>query len=153
MTQPRGQLACFRIYPEAGSGLFYRVRVFQSERTLRHYLKSGPVARTLGHYGRAMCSNWLRIRIDESGRQRLQPDMGEILLTVRNLGTEVITHECTHAALNWSQRVGFDPFDSKQKRGRLVSASVGEERFCYGLGQMARQIAVQGYKRGLIQDA
>lgn len=73
--------------------------------------------------------------------------MGEILLVKGWVGTEVISHECTHAAFGWSRRIGLRvSFESASGR-----CSDDEERFCYGLGQMASQIGSQVWMRGLVE--
>lgn len=152
MKIPAGQLAFFRIYPEKGkSRLYFDVRVFASVKAIRRYVKASDMpSRTLGRYGLAMCSSWIRIRI-RKGRlsPRRLPDMGEILFPVRGLTAGVIAHECTHAALAWAARVGLNPVERKFARGDHLWASKAEERFCYGLGELNRQIAVVIWDKGL----
>ncbi len=149
MTTPTGQVAYFRVFPESTSRLHYRVRVFTSERALRAYLRSGDLSRSLGRYGRALCSSWQRVRLTAKG-ERLLPDMGEILLTTRWLGTEVLAHECTHAAVHWAQRIGLQPMSDETVVRRRKLASPEEERFCTGLGRMVRQLVSGLYARKLV---
>jgi hypothetical protein len=145
---PRGQLAYFRIYPERRSRLHYRVRVFASVAAIRRYLKASRVPqRRLGRRGLAMCSTYTMQR-RRAGRWRTLPVMGEIVFPRRGLRAGVIAHECTHAALGWAARIGFTPIDTPATRRRHLWVSADEERFCYGVGEMNRQIAVQIWKRG-----
>lgn len=147
MSAPRGQLAYFRVFPEPTSRLHYRVRVFESTAALRKYLTRGrlPWRRSLGRYGRAMCSSWQRLK-----GGKMSPDCGEILFVKAWLGMEVITHESTHAAVNWANRIKLTFDRDPIVRGRSKLASPDEERFCYGLGQLAKQIAARLYERKLL---
>lgn len=147
-TKPDGQLAAFRLYPEKGkSGLYVLVRVFRSERTMRRYIATGPVPRRLGRYGRAMSSSWTAMRM-QGGRMRVLPELGEIVVPVKRLGNEVISHECAHSALAWADRLGIDPMAQKKSNGHHFAASPDEERFCYGLGQMVKQFVSRCYDFG-----
>jgi hypothetical protein len=147
-----GLLASFRVFPDPErSRLHFRVKVFRSNRAMRAYLSGRDVRGSLGRYGIALCTTWTRESYRGS-RRRMCLDMGEITLAHPHLGTEVVAHECTHAAIQWAQRVGLQPLAEKvsttRAPGRMASAD--EERFCYGLGQMAAQIARQLWKRELI---
>ncbi len=149
----RGELTAFNVYPErARSRLHYRVRVFKSERALKAYLRTGPLGRRLGRYGRAMCSSWRTVRTLKNKRTRVLQDMGELLFTVRCLGTEAITHECTHAALNWAERIRLPMARINVRRGKTNYAGATEERFCYGLGQLTRQVVQGLYDRKVLVD-
>lgn len=141
-------LATFKVRPEPKqSRLFYYVRVFRSERALRRYLSRSPFPRVLGRYGRAMCSSFDAIKVLEDGREYKTPEMGEILIPKARLGSEVISHECTHAALGWAQRIKLDPMTKPSRsQSGILAASSAEERFCYGLGQMVRQLIAHGYR-------
>jgi hypothetical protein len=145
---PHGQLACFRIYPERGrSRLHFDVRIFQNIRAIRAYLKASRLPdRRLGRYGKALCSTYRIIRADHT-----LPVMGEILMPVRWLGAGLIAHECGHAALGWASRIQLNPVVDAVPRRGVLCASDTEERFCYGLGELNRQIIVQLWDRGLVK--
>jgi hypothetical protein len=144
------EIATFRIYPEKRtSRLYFQVRVFSSVTAIRRYLKYSDLnRRTLGRYGLAMCSTFDVLK-GKRGRWRKQPIMGEILFPVRGLRAGVIAHECTHAALGWARRIGLNPVSAAVKQGRCLVADANEERFCYALGELNRQIAIQIWERGL----
>ena len=71
------------------------------------------------------------------------------MFPVRGMRAGVIAHECTHAALGWAKRIGLNPISAAVTRGGCLIADADEERFCYGLGELNRQIAVQIWERGL----
>lgn len=146
MKEPAGQIARFRIYPEKTSRLYYDVRVFTSVRATRAYLRHSPIPRTLGRSGLAMCSTFTAMVVSPTGRRTL-PKCGEIVFPVRALRAGVIAHECTHAALGWARRIGLQfTAETVTRRGWVSPA---EERFCYALGELNRQVAVQVWDRGL----
>lgn len=153
MPNLSGQLCAFNIYPEPRkkSRLFFKVRIFRSKAALQAYLHSHRHHyRSLGRYGLAMCSKWKVTRFRKNGRARTTPEMGEILFIRRQLRMGIIAHEVTHAALEWSLRVRLNPHEgapTRRYRGEH-RCSENEERFCYGLGEMARQVAVQIWERG-----
>jgi hypothetical protein len=139
-------LASFRIYPEPASALYFRVRVFASEAALALYVAADDLARPLPQGTRALCTRWTRDRRLANGRTRLLPDLGEILLTRGAIDAEVISHECTHAAIGWAQRVGLSPF----REPHPACASPDEERFCYGVGRLTAQIVTTLTARALL---
>jgi hypothetical protein len=137
MIRPFGQVAAFRVFPESRSGLFYRVRLFDSERALGQYLRSDDIDRSAAYGARALCSRWTRTRTTANGRTRTMPDMGEILFVVRSLDAEVVSHEVGHAAIGWAQRIGIRPFGTGTD---CQYAGPDEERYCYALGRMVLQV-------------
>lgn len=149
MKHPVGQIAYFRVYPEPKrSRLHFKVRIFTSQRAMREYLRASELPRSLGRYGRAMCSTWDRVTVGKTMRKH--PEMGEMVFPVSHLGMEAIAHECTHAALGWAKRIALNPVvDGVPSRLGSRACAVDEERFCYALGQMGRQISSQIWKRGL----
>lgn len=150
-TTPAGQLAFYRVYPERGSRLHFRVRIFRSLRAMRRYLAADPFHRTLGRHGKAMCSTWTRHRVRRGRRSRITDEMGEIVIPRAWLGAGVIAHEATHAALGWARRIGLQGvLDAAGRPGRV---SDPEERFCRALGEISRQIAVGLYDRRILIEA
>lgn len=75
--------------------------------------------------------------VNEKGRTIWQKTLGTIFFHRERLGMEVITHEATHAAVRWAERRGItiapDP--------KAGPATDNEERFCYAVGRIAKQIA------------
>jgi hypothetical protein len=134
----RPEVACFRVFPEPGSWLFYRVRVFATEDTLRHYLAADrDVDRTAAFHSRALCTRWTRTRVLANGRTRTCPDMGELLFVLPLIDSEVISHECSHAAIGWAQRVGLRLLHDAPG---VQYARADEERYCYALGRMVKDV-------------
>jgi hypothetical protein len=137
MIRPAGQLACFRVFPEPSSRLFYRVRVFATPVTLGEYLRSDDIDRSAAYGARALCSRWTRTRTTGTGRTRTLPEMGEILFVAPLIDHEVISHEVAHAAIGWAQRIGIRPFATGTD---CQYAGPDEERYCYALGRMVLQV-------------
>lgn len=97
-----------------------------------------------------MVSSWHEFYPTTTG-MRVRPVMGEMLFQRHWLGTEVICHESTHAALGWFRRLGLSPVQEGMSGPRPYAVSDREERFCYGHGQIARQIVNHCHARGLVQ--
>lgn len=141
------------MFPEPkASGLYYLVRVFRSLTAARVYTLRAKRIGSMTRRGLAMCSSYDVIDIYKAtGRRRMRPICGEIILTARGLTMRVITHEVTHAAIGWfrRRRLEIDGMEAHaRRRGRW--ASVNEERCCDGLSTMARQIVVGAQRRGLL---
>lgn len=135
---PVGQLAEFRVYPGRPSRLFYRVRLFTTLTALRGFLQHGPIPRR-PHRCVAWTSCWAAGPPDE---------LGEILFAARHLTVDIVSHECTHAALGWARRVGVDPTECRHQGHRIVG---DEERFCAAQDTLVGQIAQRLWTLGLIQ--
>ena len=86
----------------------------------------------------------------KNGRIAWAKTLGTFVFHTGKLGMEVVTHECTHAALRWMEAKKFNALD---RSGDYTEdeASDNEERFCYALGRMAAQIGDQCWKRGLYE--
>lgn len=156
MTTPRSpqdQIATFRIYPEPrASRLYYQVLVFTNVQAIRRYLRrSAYPDRRLGRHGVALCSNYEIRRLSSRGRFKPLPVCGEILFPRRRLRAGVIAHECAHAALGWARRIGLNVVQEPKARPRRGGTCVSdaEERFCYALGELNRQVAIQVWDRQL----
>jgi hypothetical protein len=150
-----GQVARFRIYPQRGrSRLFYTVRVFDTIGHLHRFVRGSRS--TASNTSRGFCRTFTRQYLSR-GRWRTSAELGDILLVTSHLGTGVITHELTHAMFGWAnrkrlvdlqeRRVANSP---KMHRGTHHKDSV-EEQCCYALGEMARDLVTQLYKRKLLR--
>jgi hypothetical protein len=84
-----------------------------------------------------MTSTWKHHARTRSGGFRLTEHIGEISLACGYLGTEIIAHECAHAALGWHRRKRLD-------------IDRDEEAFAENLGYLARQVVAGLRRRGLI---
>lgn len=79
--------------------------------------------------------------------------LGEIIFYKARLGTEIITHEASHAAIRWIERKKLMIVDRRGDEYTPGEASKSEERFCLALGWMASQIASKCYDLGLYDKA
>ncbi len=135
---PTGQIVAFKIRPYR-SRLYYTVRVFTTLRDMRRYALTHRLDR-LGARFRGLASTWTKLRKQPNGRWHRLNEAGEVLLSRRHIGAEVVSHECTHLALAWAQRRKVNPMGNYDDR----KAGPQEEAFCYVLGQL-----VAGVYRGL----
>lgn len=62
------------------------------------------------------------------------PCLGEVMFSKTRLHPGIVTHELTHAAMQWARRTGIDPTDDGSNVGPDQ-----EERFVSGLDTMVRQ--------------
>jgi len=81
---------------------------------------------------------------DPKQRRRMLPICGEIHLCYSDLGTEVITHESSHAAMAILRRkhFWFDKISNDENDNYMQY----EEELCYTVGYFARQIVDKLYK-------
>ena len=137
MTKP---LAKIRVYPEERS-LYVTCYVWPNKRAMRRETSRLNGGASMAGAG-AACFTYRRERVGIDGScSRLSPQFGEIHFSRTQLGSETITHELTHALLGWARRVGWKPDDDMDR----------EERFCYAMGAMVRQLVNRLYARGLLQ--
>jgi hypothetical protein len=136
-----------RAYPEGGS-LHVTCYVWPTKRAMRAHAR-----RTHGPRGKfgAYCSTYRRVKVRADGTIRTSPQFGEVHFSIRQMGSETVTHEFTHAAWGWARRVGWKPEPEGAMVGRFESGEddVNEERFCYALGAMVRQFIDRAYRLGL----
>ena len=135
MSKP---LASFRIYPD-DRALYFKVYVWPSKAAMLAHLRSMNLSASRDTV--AQCSSYSIAKI-KGGHWRTKPILGEINFHAKQLNAEVVSHECGHAALSWARRKKFKKFNLEDLPiGPLVSRN--EERFCYALGHMVNQIAIQ----------
>lgn len=133
MRHPK-PLTTFEIRATWHSRLTFTVRVFESQHDLHAYLTQTdrqPQA------CRAMTSTWRSVFCSPNGTWKLTPAMGEIILCQPYLGSEVLAHEATHAALAWARRT-------------RQNLDTDEEPFAYALGYIVRQLVTALRQRHLI---
>lgn len=132
---PAGLLCAFRVHPEDGRP-YYSVHVWESRKALRRYLATADTGQDVRQV--IACCLW---------PQRRRPvHIGEIHLNRQDLDQGTISHEATHAVLEWARRQGLDvdnPVDPN-------AANADEERFCDALGAIAHQIAEALRGQGLV---
>jgi hypothetical protein len=134
-------VATFRVYPDWPSRLHYRVRVFRTVAEMLAYVRRGRDPRQIGRFCKGLVRTWTRISF-KGRRSWTAPEMGEIVLAKNWLGSELLSHESTHAALGWARRRKLN----LQAEGRGRDVSREEERLCYGLGKIMRGL-VNGLHR------
>jgi hypothetical protein len=142
----RVALCQFRVYAgeTEGQGLFVYARIFRRKADMltvlrmeskTMVLKEGFPNKTMGamqafkHYPR--------------GAARPTACFGRVNLCRKYLGTEVVTHEFTHAMFAWAWRK------------KLIAGLAGmpvEEQCCYALGRMLRRFVARTNKLGLYQE-
>lgn len=136
-----------RVYPE-NRALYVTAYVWPTKRAMRDHGRRENGMR--GRY-QAYCQTFQKIRIYEDGRERTSPQIGHVHFALARMGTEIVTHEFTHAALGWARRVGWVPADDDGPRTNHSGGGLdrNEERFCHALGQMVQQFVTRAYELGL----
>lgn len=136
----------FRLYPE-GSWLYAEVNVWPTKKAMYEH-------KPLQRNHEASCTGTTIIRFT-NGKQRKLGLFAELNFYRRYLGTACITHEITHAAFSWADRVKLplneisDSPLSGMSKGATLPQDGPEERFCYALGKMCKQFVDSAYKLGL----
>jgi hypothetical protein len=82
-------------------------------------------------------------RVLPGGRMQKSGEFAEINCHRACLDLEIVSHEVTHAALAWCERVRLNP--TIDGDGRNVSGE--EERFCYAVGHMVNDFAKHLHRR------
>ena len=123
----------FRVYCENRS-LYVEVRAYDSLKAMRRDLKKREGIGFSDAYG-AFCS--CDVVSFKSGKARKKPIVGTIYI-LKSVGVGVLTHECTHAALRWAERIGLGEFASTSGW-----SCHSEERFCWVVGNLASTIGTR----------
>lgn len=147
--------AKFRIYPQwsestNGTGspgrprssrwFYYQVFVWKRRDEMRKAIKDAGV---IAPRCEAICCCNRIIRTQSKangGRSRLTGLLGQIHFYEDSFRMGIITHECTHAALDWAREAKVDPLERKHTIGCV---SNGEEIFAWVLGNLARQVVIR----------
>jgi hypothetical protein len=135
----------FRIFPEYGS-LYFNVIV---HRTHAEMIAAGRAEGIRGRY-RAFTSTFDIIRVYGEGdarQTRRRPIVGEIHLYRARVGSQIVSHEVTHAACGYFRRLGI-PFDAIAEGGE-GHACEDEERLAHVIGNMNRQVTIGCIERGI----
>lgn len=131
MSQAPKPIYTRRLYLEKRSGYYFVLRTFKTLGKMQTYLrKTGErgVENTL-----AMC-RYEKPELLKNGRRN--KELGEIVLNLRHLKTNIIAHECAHGAIFWAEHIGLPTFRKRKSN----SSNHHEERFCDAVGNLARQI-------------
>lgn len=128
-------LASFKVYPEHGKRLYFDVFIWQWLKDLRGhhaalYRKAG-LEHTYVNDAHAI--TWVPFTNTRK--------VAEIHLATRHLSPYLISHEVTHACLEWAQRAKVDLIAVVQDEMREGVHSVEqEERLCYAVGKVNQDI-------------
>lgn len=137
-------VVAFRVYPERKS-LYFQVYVWgDRDAMVEHSQKFGkrPEDKRLQAY----CSPRRCFRVKPGQPDRLTPCCGEVNFYRDNIGAGTVTHEMTHAAFAWSDRVGLV---REQTPWDCPSVSETEERFCRVADLLVHQFYVKAYRKGV----
>lgn len=140
-------LITFRVYPESRRSFYFTVRVFKTLRGQREHCKKVNGAKYSTRRQLAVVQSWTAYNV-KNKRRSVRKEVGEILFSQKHVGVKIVSHECTHAALRWSQRANFA---IKGKSNSCGLCSDNEERFCHGLSNMVGQIYTVLYDKKVIK--
>lgn len=137
----------FKVYPEKKKRLFYWVYVWPDRDALVE--RSKTLYPDFGHnhetYG--FCSLVKVWKVGSDGRKRRDSRCGEINFFREHIGAGIVSHEMTHAALGWAQRVGVMLEQYEDWSKSVVSDA--EERYASAVGELVRQFYVRAHELGL----
>lgn len=147
---PNGQVASFRVYPRDQEGYddYFQVRVFKTARQMRLYANEGRRAgRKIGMDCCGLCAP-VTGKFLRRGRFKVDLKCGEVLLEMKHLGVNVVSHEFTHAALAYARHKKIPVTD-----GAKGEAFIGweEEIVCHAVGDMTGRCYKNLYKAGVIE--
>lgn len=135
-------LFTMRVYPE-GRSLYFLVNIWPTKKAMhQHVTWCKPPFE-------AACSPYMKVNY-RSGKGRTSPECGQINFYRRRIGSAVVTHEFTHAALAWARRVKLAPENLLgDEIGGGANAHADEERFCHALDRMVGTFVDRAYKARL----
>ncbi len=138
----------FRVHPNDDRQHYYTVLVFDERYQMHLFhqkqigliqaqeasaLSSDAVTR-LGEF-EALTSSW-RVEASDSTRQAHSDlNLGQILFYQKRLGAGIVSHEMTHAALFWLERIG--------RLADLATDADVQEQCCQVQGNLTRQFWVK----------
>lgn len=136
-------LLAFRVFPSTTSKLFLYVRLFASNAAMYRYEKQTYWfgTRPTKDYD-ALCRTYFK----SNPNGRLSPELGEILLTTRNLWPNAVAHECTHGMFAFMRRKRLRMPDRLNKSKGMSNPD--EEIVCHAVGDMTDQIYRKLIKHG-----
>lgn len=147
MNPPARLLAKFRAYPGPRS-LYFKVFVWPTKRAMLFHVNGacGAALRGRRDFEALVCPS-TTVFFPKRGAQRTRPCLGHIHFHRNSLRMGIICHESGHAALAYCERMGFDVKEKVTARlTNTLDHETGEERFCYALGNIAREIVIGAEK-------
>lgn len=142
-------LVTFRVYPENRS-LYAIVNIWPTKKAMYAH-------RPLQRNHEAVCTGTTLYYMPpkRSGKPNRKAGLfAELNFHRKFLGIGCVSHEFTHAAFSWANRVNLPIQEIKEmplssmKHGVLPQDGP-EERFCYALGEMVKQFTERAYKLGI----
>ena len=144
MKLPRSVLAQFRVRTERSKhSAYFNVFVF-ADRAAMHIFDAAQ-QRKLGRepepYFEAQVSSWKTVSVRPDGTERVHRLMGTIVFHADCLGAGIVSHEMTHAALRYAERIDLkvDFQDDGHDAER-------EERLCWIQGWLVCQFWEAAYE-------
>lgn len=141
----------FRVYAGRtdGHGLFVRVLVFSARRTMldtiRAELRTAGLPWKISNDTLAFTECSKRTQYASHGHGRTLPRFATIYFHRARLGTEVITHEFTHALLTYAERMKV--MDLMEDRKEWV-----DELLAYAMGRMCSRFVRRATRLGLYKE-
>ena len=135
---PRKLLTQFRLNPEAQCPDYYVIRIAPTRAAMyAEYQRvkgiDNPVADQCDFLAITCPIEWDRIRIDTHGRETHLPKCGTILFHGQAIDAEIVSHEMTHAAIDFLER------DTSVDWSRLKDDMDLEERLCGVQGRLTAE--------------
>lgn len=136
----------------ASNSTHFNLTVFPTLKEMRSYCKRVCGKKGTAYMGRnalAACHSWKRIDFSKGKKGRNNPEMGEVHLAQTRSDSEIVSHECAHAAFQYIRRKyrvnGL--LTLKQKRGCFVNGM--EEDYCLALGRLFRSANLELHRLGV----
>lgn len=124
----------------ASNSRYFTVTVFPTLKAMRAWCKKTckkNSAQYMGDRALGVCHSWQRIEVRPGKKTRTHPEIGEIHFAETRASTDVVSHECAHAAfyyLRRKHRVQGDLTLRQEPNSRFTSGM--EEEYCAVLGRM-----------------
>lgn len=129
----------WKIKPWYNKPHYYRVLIFKTKEQMWQYAQEHNFVGTCDTNFRAITHSQ-RLERYIKGRWREDKEhLGVILFCYDHIGSEVVSHEMTHAALYWLHRVhGLDVVDTYKDTYDEDGNVTMHERLCQVVGEMTR---------------
>jgi hypothetical protein len=143
----------FKIYPRIGRRLHFLVQVFDTKWAMWAYCQANCMA-PISRQTKAVCHSFCRIDFRKNKKARINPEMGNIHFYQRGLETDVVAHECTHAAIFWLRRIIRKDLLEIGRASRLAGRASKfvdgpEELLCLATGNLLRQCNLNLHRLGI----
>ena len=137
MTKNPKPLLSFRVYCSQKSRLYFEIKIYETLAEMRKQAaKDGGCP--ISGYDRCLgaCVYWTYTPLKPPRTNKI----GVIYLQKNNLGSEIVSHECAHAACGFLDRKGIKKLETGH-----IGSDHGEE-LAYAVGHMTSKIYASLYK-------